>query len=114
MSIYSAVQIHVVKGSVSAVIVHTTFDHVYLDSRVHYVLCDSASCFFVSVQIENLDVERQGDRGQPPLVHHGRRVVLVLRLEPEVLQEAREKEEYLGPGECSSVPFRISICVSSL
>ena len=53
----------------------------------------------VMVQFENLDVERQRDRGQPSLVHHGRRVVLVLRLEPELLQEAREEEEYLRPGQ---------------
>ena len=32
---YSAVQINVVKGCVSAVLVHATFDPVYLDSRVY-------------------------------------------------------------------------------
>ena len=31
---YSAVQINVVKGCVSVVLVHATFDNVYLDSRV--------------------------------------------------------------------------------
>ena len=31
---YSDVQIIVVKGFVSAVLVHETFDHAYLDSRV--------------------------------------------------------------------------------
>ena len=33
-SLYSAVQINVVKGCVSAVLVHATFDNVYLDSRI--------------------------------------------------------------------------------
>ena len=32
--LYTAVQINVVKGCVSVVIVHATFDHVYWDSRV--------------------------------------------------------------------------------
>ena len=32
---YSVVQKNVVKSCVSAVLVHATFDHVYLDSRVH-------------------------------------------------------------------------------
>ena len=58
----------------------------------------------VMVQFENLDVERQRDRRQPPLVHHGRQVVPVLRLETEPLQEAREEEEYLGP---AFVPWSI-------
>ena len=34
---YSAVQINVVEGCVSAVLFHATFDHVYLDSRVLHV-----------------------------------------------------------------------------
>ena len=63
-----------------------------------YALLDSSSCF-VLLQFENLDVERQRNRGEPSLVHHGRQVVLVLRLEPEVLQEAREEEENLCPGQ---------------
>ena len=55
----------------------------------------------VVVQLENLDVEGERHRGQPPLVHHRRQVVLELRLEPEPLQEARQEEEYLGPVEDS-------------
>lgn len=55
----------------------------------------------VVVQFENLDVEGERHRGQPPLVHHRRQVVLELRLEPEPLQEARQEEEYLGPVEDS-------------
>ena len=31
---YSAVQLNVVKGCVNAVLIHATFEHVYLDSRV--------------------------------------------------------------------------------
>ena len=36
-NIYSAVQINVVKGCVSAVVVHTTVDEVYLDSRIRHL-----------------------------------------------------------------------------
>ena len=36
--IYSAAQINMVKGYVSTVLVHTTFDHVHLDSRVYLEL----------------------------------------------------------------------------
>ena len=32
---YYAVQINVVKGCMTAVLIHATFDHAYLDSRVH-------------------------------------------------------------------------------
>ena len=55
----------------------------------------------VVVQFENLDVEGERHRGQSPLVHHRRQVVLKLGLEPEPLQEARQEEEYLGPVEDS-------------
>ena len=41
----SAVQINVVKGCVSAVLAHATFDHVHLDSRVHVFAFDR--CFLV-------------------------------------------------------------------
>ena len=71
----------------------------YLSSFIQTEYFRTCLPFLVWVQLDNPQVEGQGDRGQPPPVRHRRRVGLVLGLEPEVLQEPREEQEYLRLGQ---------------